>query len=241
MSTIMILSIKVAALFVHGPEMKKLSTRMTSLESQCESSLQLMLVLAISLSTGRFNWVSLSSFLSSVLMIGKSGAESYLTFGNDNLIELAVGGLQGLLRKLKLLAIYSPMFVATTASRLTALAVMFTWDTAAMGIVLLPLSLAAPTLLLLLTKLCKLKDLSVLDLVKAVLGEQTTHSLWGKRGRERGRRLQLFMQIYLLLVHSALMSLVLMDVQVIYGPRVPTATLVRCQTGAGVSLAIGWL
>ena len=94
----MVLSIKVTALVVHGPELKKLSTQMTSLESQYESSLQLMLVLVICLKTGEFIWSSASSLLSSVVMIGKSGAESYLTFGSKNLIEQTGPGWRGLLK-----------------------------------------------------------------------------------------------------------------------------------------------
>ena len=58
LSTIMVLSVKVVAIFVHGKELKKLSTRMTSSESQYESSLQLMLVLVICFKTGKFTWAS---------------------------------------------------------------------------------------------------------------------------------------------------------------------------------------
>ena len=120
----MVLSIKVTAMIVHGPELKKLSTRMTSSESQYESSLQLMLVLLICLKTGDFTASSVSSLLSSVVMIGKSGAESHLTFGRENLIEQTGPGWRGLLKKLKLLLTYAPVFIATTSARLTALAIV---------------------------------------------------------------------------------------------------------------------
>ena len=188
----MILGKKLTTIFVHGPEMKKLSTRMTMSESHSESSLQLMLALAICLKTGKFTWFNINSMLSSVLMIGKSGAESHLTFGRENLLEQTGPGWRGLLKKLRLLAVYSPVFIATTCSRLTALAVALTYDLLLGLVIFLPLSLAAPSLLLLLTKICALKDLSAVDLVKAVLGEQTTHSLWGGRGREGSRKLHLF-------------------------------------------------
>ena len=98
-STIIVLSVKLVALFVHGPELKKLSTRTTSSESRYESSPQLILVLAICFKSGNFTLYSASSLLSSILMIGKSGAQSHLTFGSENLIEKTGRGWRGLLKK----------------------------------------------------------------------------------------------------------------------------------------------
>jgi len=248
LSTIMVLIVKVIALFAHGPELKKLSAQMTSSESQYESSLQLMLVLVISFTTGEFTLSSVSSLLSSVVMIGKSGAESYLTFGRENLLEQTGPGWRGLLNKIKLLAVYSPVFIATTSARLTALAVELTYTPSFATALLLPSSLAVPSMLVLLTKICALKDLSVVDLVKGLLGEQTTHSLWGGRGREGSKKLQLFMQVYLLLLHSICMVLVLLDWISIIDPREARRggeerqdSVVRLQIGAVVSLATAWL
>ena len=240
-STIMVLSVKVVALFVHGPEMKKLSTRMTSSESQYESSLQLMLVLAICFTSGTtsFTFARASSMLSSVVMIGKSGAECYLTFGVENLIEQTEGGWRGLLQKIKLLATYAPVFIATASSRLTAFAVLFAYERTEL-IALVPLSLVAPSLIFSLVKPCGvLKDLSVHQVVEAVLGEQTTHSLWGGRGRERSKQLQLFMQIYLLLLHSILMVLVLLGHLPDFGRS--RTSIESLRPGAIVSLSAGWL
>jgi len=112
-----ILGSKVVALVVHGPEMKKVAVRMTALESQYESSLQLFLVLLTWFNSGEASSSSLSSALSSILVIGKSGAESFLTFGHDNQLEVS-----GTLQRLKLLAIYSPVFTLTAIFRLMALA-----------------------------------------------------------------------------------------------------------------------
>ena len=214
LSASMMVGVKLTAMFVHGPEAKRLSTRMTSTESQYESSLQLMVVLAICLNSGRVSKPCASSLASSVVMIGKSGAESYLTFGSENLIEQTGRGKRGLFNKLKLFGTYAPVFIATTSARLTALAVIFTWQPLAGGLFLLPLSIVAPTLLFLLMKCCALKDLSVVELVKAVIGEQTTHCLWGGRGREGSKQLQLFMEIYLLLLHSIFMVPVLLPLLV---------------------------
>ena len=94
-------SVKLTAMFVHGPEVRRLSTRMTSSESKYESSLQLMVVLAICLNSGKVSKPCASSLASSIVMIGKSGAESYLTFGSENLIEQTGRGKEGLLKKLR--------------------------------------------------------------------------------------------------------------------------------------------
>ena len=247
LSTIMVLTVKVATIFVQGPEMKKLSTRMTSSESQYESSLQLMLVLVICLKTGKFTWSSASSLFSSVLMIGKSGAESHLTFGRANLLEQTGPGWRGLLKKLKLLTTYAPVFIATAAFRLTALAVVFTEDKNLWLLAMMSLSFVAPSVLLLLTKICALKDLSVGELWSSTMGELSTHSLWGNRGREGSKRLQLFMQVYLLLLHSSFMVMVLLDrlphmsVNSIVNLRPLPATVERLRIGAIVSLSTGWI
>ena len=246
LSTIMVLSIKVIALFAHGPEVKKLSMRMTSSESQYESSLQLMLVLVICLKTGKFTWSSASSLLSSVLMIGKSGAESHLTFGRENLLEQTGPGWRGLLKKLKLLARYSSVFIATAAFRLTAMAVVFTEDKNLWLLAMMSLSFVAPSILLLLAKICALKDLSVGELWSSGLGELSTHSMWGSRGREGSKKLQLFMQVYLLLLHSTFMVMVLLDklphmsVNGIVNVRPLPAAFERLRVGAIVSLSAGW-
>ena len=243
----MILGMKLTTIFVHGPEMKKLSTRMTSSESKSESSLQLLLALTICLKTGKFTWFSVSSLLSSVVMIGKSGTESHLTFGRENLLEQTGPGWRGLLKKLKLLATFAPVFIATAAFRLTALAVVITEDVSWFTPMML-LSFAAPSILLTLTKICALKDLSVRDLWTSAIGEISTHSLWGCRGREGSQKLQLFMQVYLLLLHSSSMVMVLLDIRLPYvsysglvNLRAETATVERLRIGAIVSLSTGWL
>ena len=49
MSAALVIGVKVLALFVHGPEMKKLSLKATLAESSYESAIQLILVALISL------------------------------------------------------------------------------------------------------------------------------------------------------------------------------------------------
>ena len=143
------------------------------------------------------------------------------------------------LKKLKLLLIYAPGFIATMSSRLTAFAVVFSWNYVIFSL-FVALSLAVPSLLFLILKTWALKDLSVVDLVKAALGEMTTHTLWGGRGREGSRNLQLFMQIYLLILHSSFM-VVLPLVNVSTNWWVTPAIVDRLQKGAIVSPTTGWL
>ena len=134
------------------------------------------------------------------------------------------------------------MFIATAVSRLTALAAVLIWQARFGAAVLVPLSLA-PSILFLLIKPCTLTDLSVVDLVKAVLGEMTTHSLWGGRGREGSKKLQLFMQIYLLILHSTFMLMIFFDIHPIFAKdlKASASTVERLQAGAIVSLTTGWL
>ena len=248
LSTIMVLGIKVLALFVHGPEMKKLSTRATAAESQGESSLQVLLVALIALRTQKVSASSASSIFSSILMISKSGAESYLTFGEENKMEKCGRGFRGLLNKLKLLATYSPVFLATAVFRLSTLVVVFAWDYLFGFCFLLPLTLGLPSLLLLFLKICKLKDLSVVEIFDGVMGEMITHTLWGGRGREGSKKIQLFMTVYLVLFNTIYLLFTFFNIRMDQRPTVVDCDLVpiMCQASirepAAIScIVLGWL
>ena len=207
LSTTMVLGVKILAVFVHGPEMKKLSTRTTAAESQYESSLQLLLVFIISMMNRNFTTTRINALVSSILVIGKSGAESYLTFGQDNLLEKCGPGFTGLLKKLKLLATYAPVFTATALYRLSATGIIITWEPGMMGM-LIGITIAILFGLLLLIKMCKLDDLTLADLLEGVVREITTHTLWGERGREGSRKIQLFVAVYMTTIHTIFLALV---------------------------------
>ena len=202
LSAAMVLGVKLLALFVQGPETKKLSVRLTSAESQYESSLQALMVVAICLKKESLTANSISSLLSSMLVISKSGAESYLTFGGENKLENCGSGWKGFLNKLRLLATYSPVFFVTAVYRLSAAEIIFTWDDWFGVYITLPLAIGVPSLLLVLMKPYKIDDLSAMEVLEAVIGEVTTHSLWGGRGREGSKRIQLFMTIYYVSVYT---------------------------------------
>jgi len=185
---------------------------MTALESQYESSLQLFLVLLswFSSKSGRASSSSLSAALSSILVIGKSGAESFLTFGHDNRLEMS-----GTLQRLKLLAIYSPVFTLTAIFRITSLAAILAFiDWHSTIFIFLPLVVGPPLLLLLFLKFTfswALQDLSVTDIVESVGAEMTTHSLWGGRARENTKNMQLAMAIHLQFLYTLFLVGILLD------------------------------
>ena len=107
-----IVGVKVVAVFVHTPEMKALSVRVTSFEYTTESSLQLLLLLHLWLSGGP---LYLFTILSSLLVIGKCSAEEYLMGNPENLLKdmNAMG-------KIWLIIKYIPLFSLTALFRVGA-------------------------------------------------------------------------------------------------------------------------
>ena len=86
LTTIGMLGVKAIAFFVHGQEMRRLAVKVTCMESQHESALQLLLLFWIGI-YGHPSSSSIFAIVSSILVIGKAGAESFLTFGKENKLE----------------------------------------------------------------------------------------------------------------------------------------------------------
>ena len=107
-----VVGVKVLGVFVHTPEMKAFSMRVSSFEYSTESSLQLLLLLHLWLSGGP---LYLSTILSSLLVIGKCSAEEYLMGNPENLLKdkSAVG-------KFWLTLKYIPLFSLTAFFRVGA-------------------------------------------------------------------------------------------------------------------------
>jgi hypothetical protein len=139
-----IIGVKLLRLVVHGPEMKKIATKITAAEGMYESSLQVLLVAYVIFSTGKVQWQSVSAIISSILMIGKSSAEAYLTFGQVNKMDCR------LLAKLKMLAMFTPVFMLTAIFRIGTITLALIWDLGYVIIVIISVSLAAPFIFLLL-------------------------------------------------------------------------------------------
>ena len=120
-TTVGMLGVKAIAVFVHGQEMQRLAVSVTCMESQHESALQLLLLVWIGI-YGNLSKSSIFAMVTSILVIGKAGASAFLTFGKENRLEEA-----GFLRKLRLLVVYSPVFMLTAIFRIGTLAILPVW------------------------------------------------------------------------------------------------------------------
>ena len=202
--TIPILGAKFLALFAHGPEMKKLVVRTTSSECQFESALQLWLLAWIFQSTGEYKgWIWLCSAFSSILLIGKSGAESSLTFSE----QLSFDEVP-FKKKLALLLWFAPVYVLSALFRIFTLALitdrdlLYPWLGLALG---LPLTVL---LILKLAGLESLEDLTPGHILLGVLGELTSITLWGEKTREASKHLCLAMALFILLLNTVFLAII---------------------------------
>ena len=205
-SSVFVVGVKVLGLFLHSPEMKKLTIRVSAVESQWEASLQLFLVGFVAAKGGHLTLASLCSILSSVAMIGKVGAENFLTFGQESKLDNI-----SFVRKIGLLAVYSPAFILMALFRISALAIIVAWGIYYAAIVHWPCALLLPFLGLLTIQCFAKSDLSLGHCLQGVITELTTPSLWGNRGREGSCKIQLSMAIYLLVLNTIFLVWVLVD------------------------------
>ena len=213
-SAAVVIGLKILAVFVHGPEMKKLSLRATMAESCMESTFQLIFVGLMSLWSREASTTGLVSMVSSIVMIGKAGAESYLTFGSRNELE----GVS-LPKHICLLATTSLVFIATAVFRVGSLALITAWNWQLGILIVLPL--AAVIFLVTLANLnrfskfcCRpksedqqtrnnyLQNVSVGDMFSSYFNELSTTSNWGNLGREKSQKLQLDIAFFHLLVYT---------------------------------------
>ena len=122
LSAAIIIAVKLPAVFVHGPEMKKLSLKASLTESSNESAIQLIFVGLISICAKGTSATGLLSMASSLLMVGKAAAESYLTFGKKDELKEA-----SLLKHITLLATFSPIFILTAVFIIGSFVVITAW------------------------------------------------------------------------------------------------------------------
>jgi len=237
-----VLTVKVLAVFVHGPEMKKFSLKATMAESSYESAIQLIFVILISLWADKVSPKGLMSMLSSIVMIGKSSAENYLTFGSKNLLSDASLGQQ-----LRLLATTSPVFILTAIFRIGSFSLICAKNHWLASLRLLPITAVTVHLFLLFLKSRNhLKDLAMGNMGKSSMSEFTTISLWGHRGREKSRNLQMGMAAFFLLLYTCFLThIIIFPDEKLFGMRkaLPTyhpnpATLQICSV---ITLCLGWI
>ena len=218
-TTVGMLGVKVIAIFVHGQEMRRLVVRVTSMESQHESALQLLLLVWIGI-YGNASKSSIFAMVSSILVIGKAGSAAFLTFGKENKLEEA-----GLLRKLKLLAVYSPVFMLTAVFRIGTLAILPVWGGGAWGdgkrgaltgleplLLVLATALSLPlATMLILRCLGKMKDMDSGSLLQGTMAELATITLWGGRGRDGSKKISLGFATFFFLLFSSMLVWIIIN------------------------------
>ena len=132
---VVLLSVKMLGVLVHTEKVKMINVRATNYEGVYESSFQFSLILYVWL---HGQDLDVSAMASSLLMIAKSGAENFLTFGQENKLEN-----RKFLGKLKLMGKMMPVFLLTAFFRIATLSVCAAWDNVPFIYVLLPAALIA--------------------------------------------------------------------------------------------------
>ena len=199
-----LLGVKVLAVFVHTENMKMISVKATNYEGLYESSLQLVLVLYVKLSGREVvpTKLIILTMLTSLVMIGKSGAENFLTFKENKLAG------KNIFSKFKMLAKLSPPFLLTAIFRISTISLCFARNELTYYL-FLPVAFVLPFIFLAMLKLCGfLQDFLVADLARGTAGELTSIVLWGNTGREGSRKIQLWIGGYILVLYSAFLLLV---------------------------------
>ena len=83
--------------------------------------------------------------------------------------------------------------------------------------------------------------MSVIEILEGVIGELTTHSLWGGRGREESNGIQLFMTIYLVLVHTVCLLFAVFDIVLSRLGSVPIMKQATIRQPAAITcIVFGW-
>ena len=197
-----LLAVKLLGVLVHSLDIKNLNVKATAYEGSYESSLQLCLILFVWLYG--LGELDVPAMVSSLFMLGKSGAENFLTFGLENKLSD-----RGTLSKLKLVGQFFPVFLATAMFRIGSISACGSWDYVMIFIILLPLVLGLPLITVILLKMCgKLPHLSLADVMQGIIGEVTSIVLWGNTGREGSRNIQLWIGGYLLIIYTTILGLV---------------------------------
>ena len=196
------LGVKFLGVFCHGPEMRRLVTQATDAETRYEAALQLALVISIYMNSGEITKAGLLSGMSSILVIGKVGVQSFLERQEYRLTNTSMTGKS-------LLAIsVLPVFVLTALFNIGAIAILNAWDTMLGSLVLIPLALGPPIVIILLLKIyLPLNHLTVASINQGVVAELVTQHLWPPI--HQGARIGLAVTVYHLFLFSAFLAWVL--------------------------------
>ena len=141
-----------------------------------------------------------------MLLIGKSGAESSLTFSEQ--IDFHKVPLK---KKLFLLFSFAPVYILSALFRIITLALISDRNLVYLYLVL---ALGVPVIVLLMLKIAdwqSLEDLTPGHIILGVIGELTSISLWGGKSREGSKKLCLGMASYILLLNTVFLSVIYSD------------------------------
>ena len=243
-----IIGVKALGVFCHGPETKRLVFRATGAEGRYEAALQLVLLTTIFVVSGTLTQESLQSAMSSILVMGKVGVESFFNeLERDRKLTKA-----SLLGKIFIAISVLPVFVLTSLFKIGTLGIAFAWDAGEVpGIapVFLGLALLPPALTIFLFKTClRLEDLSVTSISQGIFAELVSLHLWPSR--QTGRRIGLGVTIFKVLLFSCMLVWILGSVSNELSasknfeanlPQAPPEKLKLLQISSICCLVIGWL
>ena len=227
-SAIFVIGVKMLGVFCHGPQAKHLVLRTTDAETRYEAALQLALVATIFLSSGTWTTRSLFCALSSILVIGKVGVESFF----KELEQERNLSKASLLGKICIASSVLPVFVLTALFRIGSMAIANAWDNgeSSPASILLAAALLPPALAIFLVKTClRIEDLSVAGISQGVVAELVSLHLWPCG--QTGRRIGLGVTVFKVLLYSFMLA------WIINNPEAGTVDKVRSSfEDAGVPL-----
>ena len=207
-SAIFVISVKTLGVFCHGPQTKHLVLRTTDVETRCEAATQLCLVASIYFTSGTWTTASLLSGISSILVIGKVGVESFF----KDLEQDSRLSKTSLVGKISVAISVLPVFVLTAFFKIGTIAITIAWD-GALGPAIILVALVPPAVVICFIKTCfHLKDLSVTAISQGTFTELLSLHLWpcGKVGK----RIGLGVTIYKVLLFSSVLLWIIKDPEV---------------------------
>ena len=252
-SAIFVISVKFLGAFCHGPQATRLVLRATHAETRYEAANQLALVATIYLNSGTWTTKSLLSAMTSILVIGKVGVQSFFEeLEQDRKLAGA-----SLLDRFSVGTSVLPAFVLTALFKLGSIAILFATDgrETENAFFWILLALAPPALVILLLKTCLLlEDLSVADISQGVVAELVSLHLWPCG--QIGKRIGLGVTVFKVLLFTTMLTWVIINPNngdlvglVMSNPEAytkwqikwATETSSRLQIASISCLVIGWI
>ena len=199
-SAAFIIGVKTLGVFCHGSETKRLVLWATGAEARYEAALQLALLTTIFLSSGTWTAESLQSAMSSILVMGKVGVESFFTeLERDRKLTKA-----SLLGKIFVATSVLPVFVLTSLFKIGTIATASAWGGKIGASVLILLALLPSALAIFIVRTClRLEDLSVTSISQGISAELVSLHLWPCG--QTGKRIGLGVTIFKVLLFSSML------------------------------------